>query len=57
MLQGDDGIWRVDEPLRTHISAALAPMATNLASVERAVRLFGTGADELERMRRLGLVE
>lgn len=57
VVSGDDGVWRVDEPVRSHLAAALAPMATNLASVERAVRLFGTGADELERMRRLGLVE
>lgn len=57
LVRIDDGTWRVGEPVASWLAAAVAPIPANLSSVERAVRLFGSGADELERMRRLGLVE
>lgn len=57
LVRLDDGTWRVREPIAGWVAASVAPITSNLASVERAVRLFGSGADELERMRRLGLVD
>lgn len=53
----EDGQWRVREPMRSTLQAAVGSVDDNLVNVRRAVRLFGLAAEEAERMRRLGLID
>lgn len=57
MRRGDDGDWRVREPIHSLLEHAVAPIHANQAAVDNAVRLFGEGVEIDDELRQLGLLE
>ncbi len=57
MVLQPDGGWRVREPFRGLLNEAVANLHDNRESLERAVQLFGRGAQELDELRRYGLLD
>lgn len=54
---GDDGEWRIREPMYSLLEGAVARIHSNAEAVDNAVRLFGVGAEVEEELRELGLLE
>lgn len=57
MVVGDDGQWRVREPMYSLVTGAVARLHANRERVEDAVRLFGVGAEIDDELRTLGLLD
>lgn len=57
MVRGDDGEWRVREPIYSLLTRAAAPIHENRARVEGAVSVFGVSAELEEELIRYGLLD
>lgn len=54
--RGEDEIWRVHAPMDAWIEASLADLRQSRDNLAGIVDMYGTGADELDELRRLGFL-
>jgi hypothetical protein len=56
VVRGEDGIWRVDQPIDAFFARSLTDVHNSYENLTASAEFFGTGLDELTELRQLGFL-